>query len=266
MWGKILGALFGLAIMKLPGLLIGVLIGHWFDRSVKNRFEQFGGFGGLFRDGTDEQALFMYTTFATMGHIAKATGVVTPAHIQQANHFMAELGLTAQQQREAQNAFRDGKIVTFPVQQQLKEFYQAYRRRRDILQLFLEIQIITACVDGEMNPEQYLLLQQAAAILQFSRTQLEQLLHAHQAQARFTRRQAGKNTAAVLSDAYKVLGLTDNVSDTELKKAYRKLMAQHHPDKLAAQGLPTEMLEVAKKRTQEIQSAYELIKQQRSNK
>ena len=58
--------------------------------------------------------------------------------------------------------------------------------------------------------------------------------------------------------------LPESASDAVLKKAYRKLMAQHHPDKLMAQGVPADMLEVAKRRTQDIQAAYELIKQQRN--
>lgn len=53
------------------------------------------------------------------------------------------------------------------------------------------------------------------------------------------------------------------MSDAEIKKAYRRLMSQNHPDKLSSQGLPDEMIELAKERTQEIQSAYELIKKSR---
>ena len=48
-----------------------------------------------------------------------------------------------------------------------------------------------------------------------------------------------------------------------MKKAYRKQMSKHHPDKLTSQGLPPEMLTMAKEKTQEIQQAWELIKQQR---
>ena len=181
MWGKLLGGLFGLAMFKIPGLIAGVFIGHWFDRAFKQQFEKNGGFTGLFNDNLDEQALFRYSTFATMGHVAKATGVVTSAHINQATQFMNQLGLTASQQKEAQAAFRDGKAVSFPLQQQLNSFYQAYRRRRDVLQLFIEIQINTACVNGQMTAEQYALLQQVAGYLNFSTTQLDMLIMAFQA-------------------------------------------------------------------------------------
>ena len=49
-----------------------------------------------------------------------------------------------------------------------------------------------------------------------------------------------------------------------MKKAYRKLMSQHHPDKLVSRGLPEEMLKLATEKTQEIKAAYEQIKKERN--
>ncbi|MGI5308038.1 co-chaperone DjlA [Rheinheimera sp. WS51] len=259
MWGKILGGLFGLALFRIPGLVLGIMIGHWFDKAYSQQFEQKGGFNSLFGEKSDEQALFRYTTFATMGHIAKAAGVVTPAHIQQASHFMAQLDLTTEQKKEAQAAFRDGKLVSFPLRKQLLDFYQVYRRRKDVLQLFLEIQINTAFVQGKMSDGQYQILHQVAGYLSISSVQLEQLLQVFTHQ----HKQHHHNHKTNVSDAYKVLGVDASVSDASLKRAYRKLMSQHHPDKLMAQGVPAEMLEVAKRRTQDIQAAYEQIKRSR---
>ncbi len=70
-------------------------------------------------------------------------------------------------------------------------------------------------------------------------------------------------TADQLNDAYKVLGISNNAESKEIKRAYRKLMNEHHPDKLVAKGLPPEMMEVAKQKAQEIQSAYDVIKKKR---
>jgi DnaJ like chaperone protein len=66
-----------------------------------------------------------------------------------------------------------------------------------------------------------------------------------------------------IEDAYAMLGVNKSVSDTELKKSYRRLMSQHHPDKLVAKGLPDEMIKDATEKTQQIKSAYERIRESR---
>ncbi|MDP4536093.1 co-chaperone DjlA [Alkalimonas collagenimarina] len=268
MWGKILGALFGLAILRLPGLFIGLLLGHWFDQALRQRFERRGGFQGLFHSHKEAQGVFMYSTFAVMGHLAKSTGVVTQAHIRQAQHFMTQLGLTVQQQKEAQNAFRDGKASAFPWQQQLADLKMAYLNRPDVLMLFMEIQMSIALVDGQLTRQQRQILTRIAELLDFSPLQFEQILGRYEAEARFQhRRHHGSHSAQrpqrSLADAYALLGTQEGCTDQQLKKAYKRQMAQHHPDKLVAQGMPPEMQELANQKTQEIQAAYELIKQQR---
>lgn len=266
MWGKILGGLFGAAIAKIPGFIVGVAVGHWFDRSMGKSFESAGGFAGLGRTTDVQQGLFTYSTFAVMGHLAKADGVVTPAHIDRAVVFMQQLGLSSSQQKEAQQAFREGKAADYPLVQQLQKLRQVYRWRPDLLQLFLEIQISMAYVDGALSASESNVLRQIASQLGFSELRLQILCGRFEAEARFSaRQQQAKSSADGLTDAYLVLGVPADCSDNELKKAYKKQMSQHHPDKLVSQGLPAEMMELAKQKSQKIQAAYELIKQQRSN-
>lgn len=66
-----------------------------------------------------------------------------------------------------------------------------------------------------------------------------------------------------LQDAYGVLGISKEASEAEIKKAYRRLMNQHHPDKLVSRGLPEEMLKLAQEKTQQIRAAYDLIREAR---
>ena len=61
-----------------------------------------------------------------------------------------------------------------------------------------------------------------------------------------------------MNDAYDLLGVDKEADSKTIKRAHRKLMNEHHPDKLVAKGLPPEMMEVAKQKAQEIQSAYDL--------
>ncbi|KZZ15482.1 hypothetical protein A3751_17250 [Oleiphilus sp. HI0080] len=89
------------------------------------------------------------------------------------------------------------------------------------------------------------------------------------AQQRFYNKEQGfdaQNSASQLEEAYDVLGLEKECSDQELKRAYRRLMSQHHPDKLVAKGLPEEMMKLATEKTQQIKEAYELVKRNRNIK
>ena len=69
-----------------------------------------------------------------------------------------------------------------------------------------------------------------------------------------------KSSHNQLNDAYKLLGVESDADAKTVKRAYRKLMNEHHPDKLIAKGLPPEMMNVAKEKAQEIQNAYDMIK------
>ena len=76
----------------------------------------------------------------------------------------------------------------------------------------------------------------------------------------------GYTSASAIDAAYQALGVSKDDSDAEIKKAYRRLVREYHPDKLMGQGLPEEMIKEATVRSQEIQTAYDLIKKNRGMK
>ena len=103
--------------------------------------------------------------------------------------------------------------------------------------------------------------------LGFSRAHFEHILAMMQAGQNF-HYQNGQGyqpqpQGPTLSDACKVLGVDENDDVKTIKRAYRKLMGEHHPDKLVAKGLPPEMMEIAKQKAQSIQVAYDLIKKEK---
>jgi DnaJ like chaperone protein len=69
-----------------------------------------------------------------------------------------------------------------------------------------------------------------------------------------------------MQDAYSILGIANSASDADVTKAYRRLMSQNHPDKMAANGLPESMKSVAEEKTRQIRAAYEAIKEARGMK
>ena len=75
-----------------------------------------------------------------------------------------------------------------------------------------------------------------------------------------------RTQGADLAAAFRVLGVQESDDSTVIKRAYRKLMSEHHPDKLVAKGLPPEMMELAKEKAQSIQAAYDLIKKEKGFK
>ncbi len=258
-WGKILGFLFGFMLSKnIFGALLGAWLGHRFDQGLGLNFNHLGGS----KSDTDRQAAFFYSTFSVMGYIAKANGRVTQHEIAFAKAYMDKLGLKGELRQQAQEAFRDGKTTGFPLAERLAKLKSAVGHRHDLLLLFLEIQIQVAFADGELDEDERHALHQIASGLGYSPKELDKLLEMIIAGANFHQQGSDNgfaNAGQQLENAYKVLGVTEQNSTSEVKKAYRKLMSQHHPDKLVAKGLPPEMMEIAKQKTQDIQAAYELI-------
>ena len=260
-WGKVLGFLFGFMLSKnLFGALLGLWLGHSFDRGRRLDFSNSGS------NDPSRQAEFFYTTFSVMGYIAKANGQVSSHEIAFATAYMDKLGLKGEMRQQAQDAFREGKSSGFLINERLNRFKQVSGNRHDLLMLFLEIQIQVAFADGELDTAERKALHHIAQLLGFSVKDLDKLLemiiagaHFHQQSHSHFSGSGNYTSKQQVDNAYKVLGVDESSSDRDLKKAYRKLMSQHHPDKLVAKGLPPEMMEIAKQKTQDIQAAYELV-------
>ncbi|RUO40069.1 co-chaperone DjlA [Aliidiomarina taiwanensis] len=271
MWGRVVGAAFGFIFGKLPGAVLGFAIGYWFDWKYGAPLAGQGGLNRFFakRSYSRQDATFFYALFAAHGHIAKTKGRISEADIASAQGLMDELGLKGAALEEARAAFREGKDPHFPLVPTLKQFRRDYDNRSAVLQSFM-LQLIALLIRAHrLQRAEFELLLTVAKTLGYTRFELERWLLMESAQLQFKRfknkakrpQPAAENKQ--LKAAYTVLGVTSEASDEVIKKAYRRLMAEHHPDKLAAQGLPEEMLAGATRRTQEIQAAYNLIKQHR---
>ncbi|MGA0211705.1 MAG: DnaJ domain-containing protein, partial [Flavobacteriaceae bacterium] len=63
-------------------------------------------------------------------------------------------------------------------------------------------------------------------------------------------------------NAYKILDITSNATNEEVKKAYRVMAKKYHPDKIQSQD--PAMIKGAKEKFQEVQKAYETIQNERN--
>ena len=256
-WGKALGGAFGFMIGGPLGALMGIAFGHSFDRGL--------GQLGIGESGADQertQAAFFTATFSVMGYIAKADGRVTPDEIKLAEAVMDRLGLSAEMRDSAKKLFNEGKSSDFPIDEVMQQFRRETHRRTTLIQMFLEIQLQAAYADGVMHPAEKDVLARICEHLGIPVSQLDRL--EEMLRAGFGRPDYDPaTTQTTLKDAYRLLGVEETVSDAELKKCYRRLMSQHHPDKLVAKGLPEQMIADATAKTQQIKAAYELIRKAR---
>lgn len=262
-WGKILGGFFGFMFGHVFGMLLGIWLGHRFDRALALNLKMNNGLFANTRNSQERQKLFFDATFSVMGHIAKAKGQVTQADIQVANAYMDQMQLQGDIRTQAQASFAKGKSNDFQLRQMLTDFAQMIRSERNVLQMFLGIQVQTAYSDGVLHSKEKDILYLIAEYLNFSRFELDRLLQMFEGQQHFNQ---GQQQDVSENDSYKVLGVDPLVTDSELKRAYRKLMSQHHPDKLASKGLPDEMMLLAKEKAQNIQSAYQTLRKLRGFK
>ena len=257
-WGKALGGAFGFMIGGPLGALMGIAFGHSFDRGL-------GKIDSHDRGADQEriQAAFFTATFSVMGYIAKADGRVSPEEIRLAEAVMDRLGLNAEMRESAKKLFTEGKAPDFPIDEVMDQFRRETHRRTTLIQMFLEIQLQAAYADGVMHPDEKKALLGICRHLGIAAAQLDRLEEMLRAGfGRAADDPAARETS--IRDAYRLLGVGESVSDAELKKVYRRLMSQHHPDKLVARGLPEQMVRDATEKTQQIKAAYELIRKSRS--
>lgn len=257
-WGKLLGGTFGFMLGGPLGAILGASLGHNFDRGL-GAFEGQEPLGAI--DVEKVQSAFFTATFSMMGHLAKSDGLITKAEIAVAESVMQQMKLSAQQKKVAISLFEKGKQADFPARAVLQQLREECHFRRNLLQMFIEILIVTALADGELQPEERQILDTAASAVGFSRQQFQNILQRLQASQRMHGKQ--EDAGSRLDDAYRTLGVASTASEDDVKRAYRRLMNQHHPDKLVAKGLPQEMMDMANRKTQAIKAAYELIRNSR---
>ncbi len=222
-----------------------------------------------------QQQSFIETVFKLMGALAKADSRVSEQEIAQAEQAITAMNLGAQR-AQAIAFFKAGVEPSFDLNAQLNGFMEVCKRSAKMKHMMLIYLISIAVADGQIHPAEDRMLREVATKLGYGTQAYELLLSMVLGQSQFSQQgaQAGQNqyrrsqTQARnpnnLANAYQALGVKQSDSNAVIKKAYRKLISEFHPDKLIGQGVPKEMVEVATKRTQEIQTAYQLIQDSRN--
>ena len=273
-YAKYAAAIIGYIYYGFWGALIGFFLGSW----LSNRFSRSsaGMFGVNPKKREQRQSAFIKTLFLLMGKLAKADGRVSEAEIAHAEAFMKQLGMTPEHRKEAIRLFKQGSLSDFSLDETIADFKATTGDAANLKQLLVMYLLGAALADGKMEVVEQELLREIAIKLGFSEQSFNQLLMMVQAQSQFRgggyqytgggQQSSAASAASSLASAYQALGVEKDVSDSALKKTYRKLMSEFHPDRLIGQGLPEDMIKVATERSKEIQAAYDLIKKSRGIK
>ncbi|MEX6501835.1 TerB family tellurite resistance protein [Pseudomonas zhanjiangensis] len=242
----LLGAVAGLAVASIPGALLGGLLGQVLDRRWRLHNwtvlrERLGGKPAQ----ADEMLLFVL-----LGRLAKCDGHVQQVHIQQARSEMQRLGLDAAQQRRAIEAFARGKVGRDSLRAPL-------RRQQAQAEALLRACWRMAWVDGRVSQPERELIVLWGKWLNVSAATQEALSSA------YAPRPGGLAAAGGGSyrEALRLLGVAADSEPMQIKRAYRRLLSRHHPDKIAGSGASAERVREATEKTRELHQAYGLIRE-----
>lgn len=260
MIGALIGALLGLFLLHNPvGLLIGGAIGYLFDGS--RRFA---------RRQQQPSGQYIGPLFAVLGAVAKADGRVSEAEIAVAERLMQRMGLNTEQRRHAIASFNAGKQSGFSPDAAIAQLRQWCGGRRDHAFPILDVVMETVLAEGA-SERKLGLLRQLARSLGVSEMELMAMMamkgyswqpgaghgRAHgPGGQRYTPPQRTQGP-----DPYAVLGVPRDADERAIKRAYRKQISEHHPDRLG--DLPEDLRRRAEQRASEINAAYERIKSER---
>jgi DnaJ like chaperone protein len=260
----ILGLIFG---HGLTGAIVGGIAGFIID-SLRQ---------GQQRRATPEAGGYIGPLFALLGAVAKSDGRVSEAEIAIAERLMARMGLDPEQRKQAIGSFNAGKQPEFDVTPAIDGLRRWVGARRDHAFPVLDVVIETVLAEGSPSPEKMSILRQLAFALRVSDMELMALMamkgFVWNAATGGGRRSYGPGTNGGYvppqrhtngPDPYTVLGIERSADDRAVKRAYRKLISEHHPDRLG--DLPEDMRKRAEARASEINAAYERIKGERGFK
>jgi DnaJ like chaperone protein len=261
-------AFFGLLIGHGPGAITGAILGFIFDNLRHSRRRQ----------ATPEAGGFVGPLFTLLGAVAKSDGRVSEAEIAVAERMMSRMKLDAEKRKQAVAAFNAGKQPEFDVTRTITELRNWMGMRRDHAFPVLDVVIETVLAEGNPPPEKMAILRQLAFALRVSDMELMALLamkgyawNAGGTGQRGYGRGYGSGGSYVPPqrtvqgpDPYIVLGIERSADERMVKRAYRKLISEHHPDRLG--DLPEDMRRRAEARASEINAAYDRIKEARGFK
>lgn len=255
----LLGTLFGGTVGFMLGGPLGMIIGGALGSQAGGRVVDPGAGtrGGRARlrgagHFQDTQTVFLVTVISLAAKVAKADGRVTPDEVRAFDAFLRDnLHMSVADRRMAARVFNEARDSDVPASQLARQARGILGpfpdRLRDLVTLLLQI----AHADGSLHPAEEKLIGEIARDLGLSDRAYQEC------------RALFGATGPVGSAAYEILGVAPDATEAEIKKAYRKIAREYHPDVLQSKGLPEDFMQFAKEKLQKVNEAYDSVKKER---
>ncbi|PHS78511.1 MAG: molecular chaperone DjlA [Rhodospirillaceae bacterium] len=246
--GKVIGGVAGFAMGGPLGALLGAAAGHAVDKMKAESSVTHHGGRNYHED--ERQVTFTLAVIALGAKMAKADGHVTRDEV---DAFKKLFKIPPEEAANVGRIFDRAKTSTAGYEMYAQQVANMFPHEPYVLEELLGGLYHIAKADGEVHPSEIEFLWNVAQIFGFDQHDFDRITASH----------AGPGGAA---DPYEILGLPRDASDAELKSTYRKLIHENHPDKLMAEGLPQEFIDVANEKMAAINAAYDTVKKERGFK
>jgi len=237
--GKMIGGTIGFALGGPLGAVAGAAFGHTFvDKKEQAYLSSTPGTHDTLSSNEESQLVFFTAVFSMLAKISKADGNISESEISAVETFMRrDLQLDINSQQTAINIFRQAVDSNESFDAFAIQFYSVFRTQPNIIELMMDILLRVSTADGSISTEEEAILSDYARL-----------------KSKYVRE---------TNKYYAVLKCDEAFSNEEIKKQYRKLVTEYHPDKIEAKGLPEEFIKFANDKFKEIQEAYDNIKKER---
>jgi len=245
--GKIIGGTIGFAMAGPLGAIAGAALGHAFDTNNQAlHYEE----RARLSPGEEAQFTFFVAAFSMLAKLTRADGSVSREEVAAVEKFMVyDLNLDSESRRLATNIFHTALESQDNFEAFAVQFYSQFRSQSQMLELMIDILIRVSIADSALSSSEETLILSAVRIFNFSDEKYRKIKSKY---------------IQDFEKYYAILGCEKKDSNEHIKKQYRKLVSDYHPDKIASKGLPEEFTKFANDKFREIQQAYEIIKKERN--
>lgn len=245
-WGTIIGGAAGFALGGPLGAIMGALAGHAVDKI--REIDVVEAEPRITEDGTRKVA-FTIGVIVLGAKMAKVDGAVSEHEIRA---FREVFRVPPDEIKNVARVFNLAKKDARGFEPYARQISHLFEPGSPVLEELLASLFHIAKADGNLKPAEHDYLRQVAAIFGFDEMAFDRIRAQH----------TGESGA----DPYTVLGIDPAANDEAVKKAYRDLMRENHPDRLMAQGMPPEFIDVANEKVAAINAAYDRIRKHRGMK